>query len=187
MIRKITPAVQLALNGKPVYLNNITISASVKRDDPDMSGQKSSTKKTDKGVKAKELNVSGLIPYRYKEWLTDLFNLAEAENAKGEQEKYRVSCMLAEVINMREVQFSGAVNVNPEGGKLAWAVSFTLKEINSVAEKKDQRKPKPAVKVQSEQAPTAQPQAQQPPQDTQQAPAKEDNSWSAKINDFIGS
>jgi len=77
---KRNPSVQLALDGKPIYLHDININASVKREDKDMSGQKSSTKKTDKGVKAKELNVIGVIPYDRKEWLTNLFNLAEAEN-----------------------------------------------------------------------------------------------------------
>ncbi|MDC4235736.1 hypothetical protein M3T52_09115, partial [Pasteurella multocida] len=60
---KRNPSVQLALDGKPIHLHDININASVKRDDKDMSGQKSSTKKTDKGVKAKELNVIGVIPY----------------------------------------------------------------------------------------------------------------------------
>lgn len=37
------------------------MSVSVKREEKDMSGQKSSTKKSDKGVKAKELSVTGLF------------------------------------------------------------------------------------------------------------------------------
>ena len=39
------PSVQLALNGTPIYLHNIMMSVSVKREEKDMSGQKSSTKK----------------------------------------------------------------------------------------------------------------------------------------------
>ena len=55
---------------------------------------------------------------------------------------------------MREVQFSGeisAVEQNVQG----WNVSFTLREVNSVAEKKEQRQKKPQAKVQSEKAPVA--------------------------------
>ncbi|MFZ7174707.1 hypothetical protein ACLSYX_07810 [[Pasteurella] aerogenes] len=152
---KSNPSVQLALNGKPIYLNNILISISLRREEKDMSGQKSSTKKSDKGIKAKELSVSGLIPYNRREWLTELFKLAEAEDGKGEQEKFRVSCVTAETVNMREVQFSETISAQELQDKLAWQVSFTLREINSVAEKKEQRKPKPKAKVQSENAPEA--------------------------------
>lgn len=152
---KRNPSVQLALNGTPIYLNNILMSVSVKREEKDMSGQKSSTKKSDKGVKAKELNVTGFIPYARREWLTDLFNLAESEDGKGEQSKYRVSCTIAEAVNMREVQFSGEVTAAEQSGQLGWSISFTLREVNSVAEKKDQRKQKPKAKAQGEKAPAA--------------------------------
>lgn len=146
------PSVQLALNGKPIYLHNILMTVSVKREEKDMSGQKSSTKKADKGIKAKELNVTGLIPYNQKEWLTTLFNLAEAEDGKGEQAKYRVSAIIAEAVNMREVQFSGEVSAVDAGDKLAWKIQFQLKEVNSVAEKKESRKKKPTAKKQGEKA-----------------------------------
>jgi len=99
------PSVQLALNGTPIYLHNIMMSVSVKREEKDMSGQKSSTKKSDKGVKAKELNVTGFIPYARKEWLTDLFNLAESEDGKGEQSKYRVSCTIAEAVRVGHIVY----------------------------------------------------------------------------------
>lgn len=146
------PSVQLALNGKPIYLHNILMTISVRREEKDMSGQKSSTKKSDKGVKAKELSVSGIIPYSHKEWLTQLFQLAEAENGKGEQVKYRVSASIAEAVNMREVQFSDEVSAVDAGDKLAWKIQFKLKEVNSVAEKKESRKKKPKAKTQSEKA-----------------------------------
>lgn len=149
------PSVQLVLNGTPIYLNNILMSVSVKREEKDMSGQKSSTKKSDKGVKAKELSVTGFIPYNRKEWLTQLFNLAEAETGKGEQTKYRVSCTVAEAVNMREVQFSGEVSATEQNGQLGWSISFRLREVNSVAEKKDQRRQKPKAKAQGENAPVA--------------------------------
>ncbi|WP_424408115.1 hypothetical protein [Pasteurella sp. PK-2025] len=186
-IIKRNPSVQLALDGKPVYLHDININASVKRDDKDMSGQKSSTKKTDKGIKAKELQVYGVIPYARKEWLTDLFKLAEAEDQKGEQVKYRVSCLLAEAINMREVQFSGTVSATEIGDKLAWSVSFTLREVNSIAEKKEQRKPKPKVKTQSEKAPAAE--SSTPTAEAKKAeekPKEEDRSVWKQIDDALG-
>lgn len=191
---KRNPSVQLALNGKPVYLHNILMSVSVKREEKDMSGQKSSTKKTDKGVKAKELNVSGIIPYNRKEWLTDLFNLAEAEDGKGEQVKYRVSSITAEAVNMREVQFSNEVQAQELKEQLAWQISFTLREVNSVAEKKERRKPKPKAKAQGEKAPKAGNTTQTPQakSETPQAQSEttqqnqKDESWSKKIDDILG-
>ncbi|HEA3268074.1 hypothetical protein ABWE90_05735 [Pasteurella multocida] len=185
---KRNPSVQLALDGKPIYLHDININASVKRDDKDMSGQKSSTKKTDKGVKAKELNVVGVIPYDRREWLTNLFNLAEAENEKGEQVKYRVSCLIAEAINMREVQFTGQVSATEMGGRLAWQVSFTLREVNSIAEKKEQRKPKPKAKTQAESAPVAEPSkptAGAPKAEEKPAQAEDKSIWK-QIDDALG-
>lgn len=170
------PSVQLALNGQAIYMYGLMTSVSVKREQKDMSGSKSSTKKSEKGVKAKELQVTGVIPYDRKEWLTTLFNLAEAETGKGEQTKYRVSSVTAEAVNMREVQFADSVIAQEMEDRLAWQVSFTLREVNSVAEKKEARKAKPQVKTQSEKAPVAQssqPQAaEQEEKDKREGPAK---------------
>lgn len=191
---KRNPSVQLALNGTPIYLNNILMSVSVKREEKDMSGQKSSTKKSDKGVKAKELNVTGFIPYSQKEWLTKLFNLAESEDGKGEQSKYRVSCTIAEAVNMREVQFSGEVSAIEQNGQLGWAISFTLREVNSVAEKKDQRKKKPKAKAQGEKAPAAKSSNAQGGNQSavekggksEQSQTKQDDSFWGKIDKELG-
>lgn len=188
------PSVQLALNGTPIYLHNIMMSVSVKREEKDMSGQKSSTKKSDKGVKAKELNVTGFIPYARKELLTDLFNLAESEDGKGEQSKYRVSCTIAEAVNMREVQFSGEVTAAEQSGQLGWAISFTLREVNSVAEKKDQRKQKPKAKAQGEKAATAQSSQSTNKSDIEYSgksgeenKSNERKGWAKDLDDWIGS
>lgn len=191
---KRNPSVQLALNGTPIYLNNILMSVSVKREEKDMSGQKSSTKKSDKGVKAKELNVTGFIPYARRECLTDLFNLAESEDGKGEQSKYRVSCTIAEAVNMREVQFSGEVTAAEQSGQLGWAISFTLREVNSVAEKKDQRKKKPKAKAQGEKAPAAKSSNAQGGNQSavekggksEQSQTKQDDSFWGKIDKELG-
>lgn len=188
--KKGNPSVQLALNGTPVYMFNMMSSVSVKREQKDMSGSKSSTKNSDKGVKAKELQVSGVIPYSRKEWLTAIFNFAEAETGKGEQEKYRVSSVTAEAVNMREVQFVDSVVAQEMDSRLAWQVSFTLREVNSVAEKKEERKAKPKVKTQGEKAPVAKSSQASPPsapaQGQEAGNKSEDNSISKKINDWLG-
>lgn len=179
------PSVQLALNGQAIYMYGLMTSVSVKREQKDMSGSKSSTKKSEKGVKAKELQVTGVIPYDKKEWLTTLFNLAEAESGKGEQAKYRVSSVTAEAVNMREVQFADSVTAQEMENRLAWQVSFTLREVNSVAEKKEARKAKPQVKTQGEKAPVAQ---SSQPQATEQEEKDKDKrkGWAKKLDDILG-
>lgn len=149
--QKRLPSVQLSLNGSPIYMHNFQATASMNREEEDMSGQESSTKRSDKGVKSKELRVNGLIPYREKEWLTNIFKLAEATDKKGEQVKYRISNITAEAANMREGVFSGEVSAS-EDYVLGWNINFTLKEVNSVSEKKAKQKKKPKAKVQSEKA-----------------------------------
>lgn len=180
---KRNPSVQLALNGTPIYMHNLMMSVSVKREQKDMSGSKSSTKKSEKGVKAKELQVSGIIPYERKEWLTTLFNLAEAETGKGEQAKYRVSSVTAEAVNMREVQFADTVNAQEMENRLAWQVSFTLREVNSIAEKKEARKAKPQVKTQGEKAPVAQ---SSQPQAAGQEEKDKRKGWAKNLDDILG-
>lgn len=136
------PSVQLALNGTPIYLRNLKATVKVVREEQDTSGQNSSTSSSDKGVKAKELLITGKVPYRNAEWLKTLFQLAEASDKKGEQVQYRISNITAEAVNMRVGVFSGEVEAAQEDGQ-SWAVSFTLKEKDSVAEKTAKRKDKP--------------------------------------------
>lgn len=177
------PSVQLALNGQAIYMYGLMKSVSVKREQKDMSGSKSSTKKSEKGVKAKELQVTGVIPYDRKEWLTTLFNLAEAETGKGEQAKYRVSSVTAEAVNMREVQFADSVIAQEMENRLAWQVSFTLREVNSVAEKKEARKAKPQVKTQGEKAPVAQ---SSQPKAAEQEEKDKRKGWAKNLDDILG-
>lgn len=177
------PSVQLALNRQAIYMYGLMTSVSVKREQKDMSGSKSSTKKSEKGVKAKELQVTGVIPYDRKEWLTTLFNLAEAETGKGEQSKYRVSSVTAEAVNMREVQFADSVTAQEMENRLAWQVSFTLREVNSVAEKKEARKAKPQVKTQGEKAPVAQ---SSQPQAAEQEEKDKRKGWAKNLDDILG-
>lgn len=139
------PSVQLALDGKPIYLRNFKAAVSMTREESDMSGQSSSTKKADKGVKAKKLKVTGTIPYKDVQWLKTLMQYAEGVDGKNQKKKYRIANRTAEAVNFREGVFSGEVSIT-EGTMLAWEVSFELSEINSVAEKKEKRAKKPKAK-----------------------------------------
>jgi len=87
---------------------------------------------------------------------------------------------------MREVQFTGTVNATEMGGRLAWSVSFTLREVNSIAEKKEQRKPKPKAKTQGESAPVAEPSKPVAEPKAEEKPKEEDNSIWKQIDDALG-
>lgn len=105
--------------------------------DKDQSGQTSGTQKSEGGIKAKELNVSGLIPFRNSEDLSRLFSLAEGVDDGGKQIVYRVSNTTATAINMRQATFTGRLSAPESESLRAWNVSFTLREYSSVPEKKE--------------------------------------------------
>ncbi|EIL0749225.1 DNA-binding protein [Salmonella enterica] len=125
----------LALNGQIIPLKRLSVSVKLNIRDKDASGKSSSTARSEQGVKAKELQVSGLIPFEQPEALTLLFRLAEAKAASGAQQVYRIGNMDAKAVNMQQGIFSGAVGAVPEIGLMAWKVDFTLKEKLSSAEK----------------------------------------------------
>ncbi|EAP4105413.1 DNA-binding protein [Salmonella enterica] len=125
----------LALNGQIIPLKRLSVSVKLNIKDKDASGKSSSTATSEQGVKAKELQVSGLIPFETPEALTLLFRLAEAKTASGAQQVYRIGNMDAKAVNMQQGIFSGAVGATPETGLMAWKVDFTLKEKLSSAEK----------------------------------------------------
>ncbi|EJY9524073.1 DNA-binding protein [Salmonella enterica] len=125
----------LALNGQAIPLQRLSVSVKLNIRDKDASGQSSSTATSEQGVKAKELQVSGLIPFNQPESLTLIFRLAEAKGSNGAQQVYRIGNLDARAVNMQQGIFSGAVGATPEQGLMAWKVDFTLKEKLSSAEK----------------------------------------------------
>lgn len=131
----------LALNGQIIPLKRLSTSVKLNIKDKDASGKSSSTASSEQGVKAKEFQVSGIIPFTQPEALTLLFRLAEAKGPNGAQQVYRINNMDAKAVNMQQGIFSGAVGAVPEMGLMAWKVDFTLKEKLSSAEKATGRGP----------------------------------------------
>ncbi|HFD9220535.1 TPA: DNA-binding protein [Salmonella enterica] len=125
----------LALNGQIIPLKRLSVSVKLNIKDKDASGKSSSTATSEQGIKAKELQISGLIPFTQPEALTLLYRLAEATSSDGAQQVYRIANMDAKAVNMQQGIFSGAVGAAPEMGLMAWKVDFTLKEKLSSAEK----------------------------------------------------
>ncbi|NXZ86300.1 hypothetical protein HZI30_05045 [Serratia fonticola] len=129
----------LALDGEAILLKGILVTPSMQIQDKDQSGQATSTASAEQGIKAKELRVSGLIPFADEAQLTRLFVLAEAKGTGGGMKRYRVANEVAQAIKFREATFSGNIDAAPQTDKMAWMVNFTLKEYNSVAERKAQQ------------------------------------------------
>ncbi|EOK1143065.1 TPA: hypothetical protein ACS3AC_000948 [Klebsiella pneumoniae] len=128
--------IDFALSGQAIRMKNLEVSVSMRIQDKDQSGQASSTASAQQGIKAKELRVTGLIPYDDEEQLTLLYALAEAQDSAGNNARYRVNHDTARKIKFREATFSGEIAASKAADLLAWRVSFSLREYFSVAEKK---------------------------------------------------
>lgn len=137
----------LTLDGEPVVMQSLRITASMQFQDKDQSGQTSSTSSAEQGAKAKELDVMGLIPFKDERHLARLFELADAKGDGDKRHVYRVGSLLAKTIKVRQAKFAGRITASEQEGLLAWQVQFTLREHNSVPEKKEQRRTQPTPTV----------------------------------------
>ncbi len=129
----------LTLDGEPIVMKSMRISASMQFQDKDNSGQTSSTSSSEQGEKAKELDVSGLVPFNDEQTLNRLFELAGAKADGGQRHIYRVGSLLAKGVKVRQAKFAGRITASEQEGLMAWHVAFTLREHNSVPEKREQR------------------------------------------------
>ncbi|MFM5046238.1 hypothetical protein ACEUBI_12845 [Aeromonas veronii] len=137
----------LTLDGEPIVMKSMRISVSMQFQDKDSSGQTSSTSSSEQGEKAKELDVSGLVPFNDERTLSRLFELADAKGDGGQRHIYRVGSLLAKSVKVRQAKFAGRITASEQEGLLAWQVQFTLREHNSVPEKREQRLPKTTASV----------------------------------------
>lgn len=134
-----TSITTLALNGEAIPLKNMRVTLTQQFQDKDQSGQTSATTKSEQGVKGKELRVSGEIPFKSRDVLSRIFELATATDGSGQRQKYRVAHEQARAVNFREATFTGSLDAPQQDGKMAWLVTFTLTEHISVQEKREAR------------------------------------------------
>jgi len=120
-------------------MKNLRVTLGMQYQDKDQSGQTSSTTKAEQGIKAKELQVSGVIPFTDAPTLKRLFAKASATTAGGALAVYRVANLTANTVGIRQVTFAGKLDVQEQDGKMAWGVQFTLREKHSVPEKRQAR------------------------------------------------
>lgn len=137
----------IALDGELLRLKSPRITLSMEFKEQDTSGQTSGTNGAEQGEKGKELQVTGLIPFKDPMSLARLFELAQDKGDGNARKIYRIGCELAEAVKIYQVKFAGRIMAPEQEGLLAWRVSFTLREHLSVPEKREQRAPKPEATI----------------------------------------
>jgi len=133
----------LTLNSISIILKSLRLTASLELAAQDASGQSSSTDAAETGIKAKMLAVSGFILFVDEQQLTDLFKLAEATEG-GARTTYRISNKTASALGIKEVKFASKIEAVEQETTRQWNVSFTLAEVRSVPQKKEERAPQVA-------------------------------------------
>ena len=139
----------LLLDGEAVTGKTLKITANLRIEADDMSGQTSNTEKAHKGFKPKTLSVTLTIPYVNDDWLRGLMRLAEATEAGGQLKTYRVVNDTAAAFGMRQVQFAEGVNAREDDVLACWRVQFGLTEKKSNPEKVEKRSGKGKVTAQA--------------------------------------
>lgn len=139
----------LLLNGEQITGNRMKVTANLKIEADDLSGQTSNTEKAEKGFKPKTLTVAMTIPYKRKADLRTLMRLAESTQGGGQLTTYRVVNDTAEAFGIRQVTFADGVSAREDDTLSQWIIQFTLSEKLSNPEKVEQRRAGNAVGSQS--------------------------------------
>lgn len=139
----------LLLNGQEVRGQNMKITANLRIESDDLSGQTSNSEAAHKGFKPKTLAVTMTIRYREKSQLRDLMRLAQGTEAGGQRTTYRIVNDTAEGFGVRQVQFSDGVSAREDDSLFCWRVQFTLSEKLSTPERVEKRRAANAVSAQS--------------------------------------
>ena len=130
----------LLLNGEQIIGNRMKVTANLKIDSDDMSGQTSGTETSHKGFKPKTLAVSLTIPYKKLTDLRTLMRLAESTQGGGQRTTYRIVNDSAEAFGIRQVEFTDGVSAREDDSLAQWIIQFTLSEKLSNPEKVESRR-----------------------------------------------
>lgn len=139
----------LLLDGQKVHGKRMKVTANLRIEADDMSGQTSGTDKAHKGFKPKTLTVSLMVPYVDKANLRALMSLAEATAGGGQLKTYRIVNDTAEAFGIRQVQFAEGVSAREDDTLAQWVVQFTLSEKLSNPERVEGRRKSASTTAQS--------------------------------------
>ncbi|WP_122665139.1 DNA-binding protein [Pseudomonas viridiflava] len=139
----------LLLDGQQVLGKRMKVTANLRIESEDLSGQTSGSEKAHKGFKPKTLTVSLQIAFVDQVQLKTLMRLAEATEGGGQLKTYRIVNDTASAFGMRQVQFTEGVSAREDDTLASWSVQFTLTEKQSNPEKVEQRRKANGSKAQS--------------------------------------
>jgi hypothetical protein len=139
----------LLLDGQQILGKRLKITANLRIESDDLSGQTSNSQTAHKGFKPKTLAVSLAIPFVDAVQLRDLMRLAEATAGGGQLKMYRIVNDTAAAFGIREVQFSDGVSAREDDTLNQWLVQFTLSEKLSNPERVENRRASNGVTSQS--------------------------------------
>ena len=139
----------LMLDGEEVKGRFMKVTANLRIESDDMSGQTSNSEAAHKGFKPKTLAVTMTVRYVDSTNLRDLMRLAEATESGGQRKTYRIVNDTAEAFGVRQVQFTDGVSAREDDSLFAWRIQFTLSEKLSNPERVEKRRPGNAVTSQS--------------------------------------
>lgn len=139
----------LLLDGQQIIGHRMKVTANLKIDSDDMSGQTSGTEKSHKGFKPKTLTIALTIPYKQLSNLRTLMRLAEGTEGGGQLKTYRIVNDTADAFGIRQVTFSDGVSAREDDSLAQWIVQFTLSEKLSNPEKVESRRAGNVVTAQS--------------------------------------
>ncbi|WP_024672895.1 hypothetical protein [Pseudomonas syringae] len=139
----------MLLNGEQITGNRMKVTANLRIESDDMSGQTSNTEKSHKGFKPKTLTVSMTIAYKNLAYLRTLMRLAESTESGGQLKTYRIVNDTAEAFGIRQVTFSEGVSAREDDSLSQWIIQFTLSEKHSNPEKVESRRASNPVTSQS--------------------------------------
>ena len=130
----------LMLNGEQIIGNRMKVTANLKIESDDMSGQTSGTETSHKGFKPKTLTVAMTIRYKDMANLRTLMRLAESTQGGGQRTTYRIVSDTAEAFGIRQVEFTDGVSAREDDSLNQWIIQFTLSEKLSNPEKVENRR-----------------------------------------------
>lgn len=139
----------LLLDGQQILGKRLKITANLRIESDDLSGQTSNSQTAHKGFKPKTLTVSLAIPFVDQVQLRSLMRLAEATAGGGQLHMYRIVNDTAAAFGIREVQFSDGVSAREDDILNQWLVQFTLSEKLSNPERVENRRAGNSVTSQS--------------------------------------
>ncbi len=133
--------IMITLNSTRILGHNLSVRANFKIDTKELSGQTSSSDRSEEGIKPQTLAVSLVIPFNNSADLTRLVELARSTDSTGKLTVYDIVNETAAAMKLRQVTFMDNFSVAEIDGQKAWQVSFSLVEYRSIPEKKEERKP----------------------------------------------